>query len=186
VTAPSEASERELIAGFLGGDETVIGLVRSWVRSQVRSQLAGSPDRAEDLEQQVLLDLLEALDDGRFRGDSRFETYVRTFSRFKCIDLLRMRGRRSFVALEDVELATCEPSPLERIGRRQDAALARRIVEALPAGCRELWALLCAGRSYGEMSRLLCIPEGALRVRVHRCRQKALALRERLCGGKNV
>src|SRR5690606_2950781 len=50
------------------------------------------------------------------------------------------------------------------------------VVDAVPAGCRRLWELLLAGRSYREMSELLGVGEGALRVRVLRCRRRALAL----------
>ena len=39
-----------------------------------------------------------------------------------------------------------------------------------------LWALLLAGRSYREMSELLGVGEGALRVRVLRCRRRAITL----------
>lgn len=185
--APSSPSstDRELVARFLAGDELVIELFRSWVRSQLRP-LAGRSVNAEDIEQEVLLDLLEALEEGRFRGESQLETYVRTFSRFKCIDRLRTRGRRSFVAIEDVDLRDAEPSPFERVARAQDHEMAHRVLERLPANCRELWSMVHAGLSYTEISCRLSISEGTLRVRVYRCRRRALALRDQLLAERDL
>jgi DNA-directed RNA polymerase specialized sigma24 family protein len=48
--------------------------------------------------------------------------------------------------------------------------------------CRRLWRMLVDGFSYREMSDEYGVSEGALRVRVLRCRRKALEVRERLLG----
>jgi RNA polymerase sigma factor (sigma-70 family) len=175
--------DAELIAHLLAGSSEAIAEVRGWIAavlSRYRSRLSGD---AEDLEQEVLLDLMEALDAGRFRGQSRIATYVHSFARFKCIDRLRALGRRDMVELVDEDFTTAEPSPFEELARREDAVIAQQIIAALPEPCRQLWQMIADGLSYREMSAATGIAEGTIRVRVHRCRQKALEERDRLLTG---
>jgi RNA polymerase sigma-70 factor (ECF subfamily) len=177
------AEDAQLIALLIQGDAGAIALVRGWAAAAIgrfRGRLGGD---AEDVEQEVLLDLLEALDAGRFRRESRLETYVHSYARFKCIDRLRALGRRDVVDLVEEELVLDAPSALDEITREEGAALARRVMAALPAQCQELWSMIADGMSYREMSAATGISEGAIRVRVHRCRKLALELRDRVAGG---
>src|SRR4051794_6328633 len=124
--------EARLIALLLAGDEAAIGEGRGWVASGVgryRGRLAGD---AEDLEQEVLLDLMESLAAGRFRQQSRLATYVHSYARFKCIDRLRALGRRDVVELDEDALVADAPSPLDELAQRESVELAQRIVAALP------------------------------------------------------
>lgn len=172
-----------LIARLLAGDEAAIVEVRGWVEAAVgryRGRLAGD---AEDLVQQVLLDLMESLAGGRFRGQSRLATYVHSYARFQCIDRLRALGRRDMVEIDEDAFTADLPSPLEELTQRESIELAEQVVAAMPAGCRELWEMIADGKSYREMSDATGLSEGAVRVRVHRCRQRALAVRRRLLAG---
>ncbi|MCG8458319.1 MAG: hypothetical protein MI919_18740, partial [Holophagales bacterium] len=53
-----------------------------------------------------------------------------------------------------------------------------RRFQSLPAYCRKLWRMIIDGRSYREMSGALGVAEGTLRVRVRRCRERALRRRD--------
>jgi len=174
--------DRRLIAQLLAGDDAAIVAVRGWVVVAIgryRGRLAGD---AEDLEQEVLLDLMESLADGRFRRQSRLATYVHSYARFKCIDRLRALGRRDMVELDDEAFTAEGPSPLDELTQREGVELAQRVVAALPGDCRRLWEMIADGLSYREMSAATGLAEGTLRVRVHRCRQQALAIRAQLLG----
>jgi len=174
--------DARLIALLLAGDSAGIARVRAWVAAALdryRGRLGGE---VEDLEQEVLLDLMEALAGGRFRRESRLETYVFSFARFKGVDRLRALGRRDMVEIDDESLTLDAPSALEELAQRETAELMARIVAALPAPCRELWEMIADGLSYRQMSDATGASEGAIRVRVHRCRQQAIELRERLLG----
>ncbi|MBI3949148.1 MAG: sigma-70 family RNA polymerase sigma factor [Acidobacteria bacterium] len=48
--------------------------------------------------------------------------------------------------------------------------------------CRQLWGMILDGLSYQQMSQHLNVSEGSLRVRVMRCRKKAVAVRDQLLG----
>jgi RNA polymerase sigma factor (sigma-70 family) len=178
------SDDQQLIGLLLAGDAAAIGEVRGWVGTAVgrfRSRLGAE---VEDLEQEVLLDLMESLEGGRFRGDSRLATYVHSYARFKCIDRMRALGRRDMVEIDDDAFVAEGPSPLEELAQRESAALAQRIAAELPESCRQLWGMIAEGMSYREMSEATGLAEGAIRVRVHRCRQRALAARQELLDGK--
>lgn len=173
-------ADAELIAAFLAGESRSVFKVRSWVRSQIARSMAGKDAEAEDLEQDVLLELIQSVESESFRGESRFETYVRTFCRFKVIDELRRRGRKTFVPIEDLPLVDGRPGPQDRIGERQEAARLRRFLDLLGDDCTSLWRMIFDGLSYEEMSQRTGVAQGTLRVRVHRCRKRAAQLRKKL------
>src|SRR5262245_13306545 len=124
--------DARLIALLLAGDSAGITRVRGWVVSALTRYRGRLGAEAEDLEQEVLLDLMEALTAGRFRGQSRLETYVFSFARFKCVDRLRALGRRDMVEIDDESLTFDAPSALEELAQREAEELAARVVAALP------------------------------------------------------
>jgi len=171
-----------LISGLLEGDPEVIAQVRGWIRGAFgpyRSKLASE---LEDLEQEILLELTLALREDRFHGQSKLRTYTCTYVHHKCIDRLRVLGRRQWVPVEDLDLPAREPSALDGI---QTTELAMRILEAMPESCRELWQMLEQGMRYREMSETLGVSEGTLRARVLRCRKGAIELRAQIFPEKN-
>jgi DNA-directed RNA polymerase specialized sigma24 family protein len=58
-----------------------------------------------------------------------------------------------------------------------------RVVDRASPDCRDLWKMIVLGLSYKEMSGRLGVAEGTLRVRVLRCRERAIALRSELMAG---
>lgn len=136
----------------------------------------------DDLEQTVLLDLLSALREERFRARSSLKTYVRTYVHHKCIDRIRARRRRQFLSVEDEDLEDPRGVTDEVFVSREEARRLLRLLDQMPQQCRELWSCLEEGLTYQEMSERLGVSEGALRVRVSRCRQRAAELRRALDG----
>ncbi len=169
-----------LIRGLLSGDAEVIELLRTWIRSAsgpYRTQLVGE---LEDVEQETLLDLTDSIRKGRFRHQCTFHTYVRTFVHHKCIDRLRARSRRTWIDIDGLDLPAPAPTALDRLSKAETADLALRVFAEMPERCRELWKMLFEGKSYQEMSQSLGLAEGALRLRVFRCRKRAVEARARL------
>ena len=62
------------------------------------------------------------------------------------------------------------------------ADLLTKVLEQVSEECRRLWQMLFAGLSYREMSETLGVKAGALRVRVLRCRKRAVEVRDELSG----
>lgn len=176
-------SDAALIAGLLAGEEFATSAARRWVRGAsipYRSRLAAE---LEDVEQEVLIDLLTALRAGRFEGRSQLSTYVRRIVHYKCLNRIRSRRRHQWVEVDEAELVDPAPSPFELARRRGDLEIALRVLAEMPESCRELWGMIQRGLGYDAMSESLGLAAGTLRVRVLRCREKALAVCARLAAG---
>ncbi len=176
----------QLVADFLQGEAAAIAEVRRWVRGAATPYRHPLAAELEDLEQEVIADLLKALGAGRFEGRSQLVTYVRRMVHHKCLNRLRARRGRQWVEVDGLELADPEPSPFDRSRRRSELNLALRVLAEMPEACRELWSMIHRGLGYEVMSERLGVAAGTLRVRVLRCREKALAARERLAAGGNA
>lgn len=172
--------DQNLIARLLDGDPETVEAVRSWIRAAFipyRQRLAGDLD---DLEQEILLELIEALRSGRFYGRSRLRTYVRTYVHHKAIDRLRAASRREWVLVDELDLPSGAASALDDLERSESTRVALRVLAEMPEACRELWRMIREGMRYQEMSQRLGIAEGTLRARVLRCRRRALESRRRI------
>lgn len=181
--APDEAA---LVAAILDGEESALAEVRRWIRGAVTPYRFRLAAEVEDIEQQVLVELFDALGAARFEGRSQLATYVRRMVHHKCLNRLRARRGREWVAIEETELVDREPTPFEATRRRQNLELALRILATMPEHCVELWSMIHRGLGYAEMGERLGVAPGTLRVRVLRCRERALAERGRLAEGGDV
>ena len=175
--ARTSGADADTAAGYVRGEPGAVALVDRWIAG------AASPFRRRlradwaDMLQDSRVEVLRLLRASSWRGESSLKTYVWRVVAHSCIDALRRERRRPVEELGDAEAAlpSDDPSPLDRVladdaRRRLVAAL-----EAVPADCRRLWGAILRGLSYGEISREMGVPEGALRVRAHRCRKRAVA-----------
>lgn len=168
--------DAETVAGYIRGDPAAVALVDRWVAGAAapfRRKLAG--DWA-DLLQDARLDVLRLLRASSWRGESSLKTYVWRVVAHNCLDALRHQRRHPLEELGEAEmmLPSPDPSPLDRV---LDDDAQRRLLTALesvPADCRRLWESILRGLSYQEISRETGVAEGALRVRAHRCRKRAI------------
>lgn len=165
------------ISSLLAGDPELIDRVRGWVRLSLTTYHDVLGGDLEDLEQETLLDLTRALREQRFKGKCSLRTFVRSVAHHKAIDRLRARSRRKFLDIEDLDLPETGRSPLDEVAGAEDIAIALRVQQEMPSNCRELWRRLQEGLSYREMSRHFGVTEATLRLRVFRCRQRALKKR---------
>lgn len=180
------AEDSRLVAELVGGDEIALATVRRWIRGAFTPYRARLAADLEDVEQQVLLELLGALAAGRFEGRSRLATYVRRMVHHKCLNRLRALRGRQWVEVETLDLPDPGPAPDERAGRDAARGVALRVLAAMPESCRELWEMILRGLGYEEMAARLGVAAGTLRVRVLRCRQRAIAERDRLAAVSGV
>lgn len=170
-----------LVRDFLAGDAAAAARVQSWVRvaaSPFRRRLG---DDWHDAVQESLLEIAEGLRGDRLRDPRRVRAWVSRATAYTCLDRLRARRRWSWVDVEEVPLSR-PPSALARLLASDDVRALVRLAGRCPERCRRLWAMILEGLSYREMSRRTGITEGALRVRVLRCRRHAQALAERDLG----
>lgn len=176
--------EAVLIAGFLEGAPQAVSEIDGWIQQAAWPFRQRLSEHWEDLLQDVRLEVTRLLSEEKFRGESALKTYLWRVTANACID--RVRAQRK-VRWEDVEAVdqwgdAPREKAREAAERRHARDLALRVLAEMPEECRQLWRLLFEGLSYRQMSARLGVSEGALRVRVLRCRRRAVALRDELLG----
>jgi RNA polymerase sigma factor (sigma-70 family) len=177
-----ETSDQEVVSRYLQGDAEAVGTVDSWISRAAWPYQRRLSGRWEDVLQDVRLEVTRLLGQGKFRGESSLRTYLWQVVSHTCLDQLRTLGRWQWTELEEVDergsALAAQPS-----GRHEDRDLVQRVLGRVSGDCRQLWRLIAMGHSYREMSQRMGVAEGTLRVRVLRCREKAVALRRELLGG---
>lgn len=175
-------SEAKLIAAFLAGEAEAVAEIDGWIQQAAWSFRRRLQDEWEDALQEVRMEVTRLLQANKFRGDSSLKTYLWRVACNACVDRVRARRKVYFDDLETVDQqwrGAAEPVP-ESARRREDRELALKVLAEMPEDCRRLWRMLFAGLSYRQMSEELGVSQGALRVRVLRCRRRALAVRDEL------
>jgi RNA polymerase sigma-70 factor (ECF subfamily) len=185
-----QMEDAEVVAGFLRGDARAVGAVDGWISRAAYPYQRRLGERWDDVLQDIRLEVTRLLKQGKFRGESSFKTYLWRVVSHTCLDQIRAAGRVQWAELEtddgadDPPAAASLPSTHGSIAARSEVKdLLLRVLERVPADCRDLWRMIHAGLSYKEMSDRLGVAEGTLRVRVLRCREKAVAARTELFPG---
>jgi len=136
----------------------------------------GEAEEAEEAVQEIFLRAFRAL--ARFRLDRRFHpwlytialNYLRTVAR----QLRRRRGMR-IVPLDEATDAAADRGehPATAMEREAGERLAQRALEGLPSLYREVFLLReVEGLSVRDAAEALGVPEGTVKVRLHRARQE--------------
>jgi len=171
--APQDA---DLISRFLGGDAAAAREVQAWLARAASPFRRRLGEEWDDVLQEVQVEAFRLLQDGRFRGEASLRTYLWQVTAHTCLDALRRQKRRPAPAVMDLDTSafSTDPSPLDRLlGEERDRVLLSAL-DSMSEECRELWKLVASGLGYREIGGRLGVSEGALRVRAHRCRQRAV------------
>jgi RNA polymerase sigma factor (sigma-70 family) len=177
-----ETSDQEMVSRYLQGDAEAVGTVDAWISRAAWPYQRRLSGRWEDVLQDVRLEVTRLLGQGRFRGESSLRTYLWQVVSHTCLDQLRALGRWQWTELEEVDQGGSALAP-PVTGGHEDRDLVLRVLERVSGDCRQMWRLIAMGHSYREMSQRMGVAEGTLRVRVLRCREKAVAVRRELLGG---
>jgi RNA polymerase sigma-70 factor (ECF subfamily) len=149
-----------------GGDLTAFeDLVRAHQADVYRLalHLVRDPPTAEDVTQEAFVRAYRSL--RRFRGGSKFSTWLFRITRNCAVDAIRRRERRRTYeqAAQEREVPIEEPSL--RLALEQ-------AIEALAPELREPFVLIeVVGLSYDEAAAVLGAPIGTLKSRMHRARR---------------
>jgi RNA polymerase sigma-70 factor, ECF subfamily len=183
-----QGEEAEVVARFLRGDSQAVGTVDGWIARAAYPYQRRLSSRWDDVLQDIRMEVTRLLQEGKFRGESSFKTYLWRVVSHTCLDQIRSQERVRWTELgDDPETDDARPGVASwtangTAARSEVKDLLLRVLEQVPRDCRELWRMIHAGLSYREMSDRLGVAEGTLRVRVLRCREKAVAARADLLG----
>ena len=176
-------ADRDLIAAYLRGEAKAVATMEVWILRAARSYRRRLNHCWEDVLQDLQLEVYRLLSAGRFRGDSALSTYLWRVVSHTCLDRIRAQGRQREDELDEDGLGEMAAQVSGQRRQWDDSRdLVQRVLTQVPEECKRLWGMILAGHSYREMSAELDVAEGTLRVRVLRCRKKALEVRCRLLG----
>lgn len=165
-----EEPDPQLISAARSGDAgSFESLIRRYQAPVYRFvvHLIGDPSAAEDVTQETFVRAFRSL--RRYRGDSRFTTWLFAIARNCATDHLRRAARRGRLSRR-LEGRVPDPEPDSSLGLELREAL-----DALPSELLEPTLLIDLwGFSYSEVARLTSTPEGTIKSRVHRARQRLI------------
>ena len=179
------ANDQEMVTRYLKGEREAVGTVDGWISRAAWPYQRRLADHWDDVLQDVRLEVARLLGSGKFRGESSLRTYLWRVVSHTCLDQIRALDKWKWSSLDDDIDPEDEPAGANVIpSRQEDKDLLLRVLDRVPRECHELWRMIVAGLSYREMSLRMDVAEGTLRVRVLRCREKAVAARQELLGGR--
>ncbi len=160
-------SDRELVSRAAEEDEDAFRELYDRFADRV-FRYAFTLLRSEHLSEEVTQETMIAVwkSTHRFQGRSKVSTWIFGIARNKAFDLLRREKRGD--RLPDVSLVSPDPAPALLKAEAVSGAMGM-----LPESQREVVFLtFYEGLSYGEISRLLGIPEGTVKSRMFHAKKK--------------
>lgn len=176
--------DAQLVDNYLAGQSEAIATLENWIQRAAQPYRRRLSTHWDDVLQDVRLEVTRLLREEAFRGESALKTYLWRVVCHTCLDRIRTRTRWRWTELDALE--GWEADALLGDGDEDDRLrpaakdLLLRVLDRVSEDCRKLWKMVLAGLSYREMSARTGVSEGALRVRVLRCRKRAVELRDRL------
>ena len=178
--------DKEIIKGFLAGKKEEYKTISSWVCQVVKFRNWGLEKHFDDIIQDVVLKIYENLREGKFKYHSSLKTYVYKIAKFTCIDYLRKYSSKEQREVELLEVRG-NKNPDEKTKQKEREEIFWRIYKLMPQECQELWRMVFfENLSYSQIAEELNIKEGTVKSRFFRCKGKAIQIRKKLIGKRNL
>lgn len=198
--ASDDQGEAQFIARLVARDESAFNeLVRTYERRvfALVYRMLGRRDEAEDIAQEVFVQVFKAID--TFRGESKLSTWIYRIAVNLCKNRSKYLSRRHLSDQDDID-AMAERVPLSAakgvsvgdVSRPDDLvegmqleAVVKRAIAELEEEFREVLILRdVEDLSYEEIASITGLPDGTVKSRIHRARAQLRALVEKAMGEK--
>ncbi|NPC70739.1 sigma-70 family RNA polymerase sigma factor [Corallococcus sp. AB004] len=143
-------------------------------------RMVGDREEAHDLVQEIFVSVHQHV--RRFREDARLSTWLFRISKNHCLNRLKYlqrRGRGRSEVFDEVSAAAiaegggAPPQPDAALDAARERARVQRAISQLDPDARMLVALRdIEGLSYDEIVDITELPEGTVKSRLHRAREK--------------
>jgi RNA polymerase sigma-70 factor (ECF subfamily) len=195
-----EETEAQFVARLVARDEGAFNeLVITYERRvfALVFRMLGRRDEAEDLAQEVFVQVFKAID--QFRGDSKLSTWIYRIAVNLCKNRSKYLSRRHAGEQDDVDAMAERASfnsakgvsvadvsrPDELVEGMQLEVIVKRAIAVLEPEFREVLVLRdVEDLSYEEIASVTGLPDGTVKSRIHRARAQLKALVEKAIGEK--
>lgn len=173
-------NDQAFVNRILREEPGAVNTLEAWIGSAANPYRARFASQWEDILQEIRLEIFQLFRGGDFKGKAKLKTYIWSVVNHTCIDHLRKNAAWRFTSLEAIPLeAGSRNNPLDCIIQSNRTRNLLCVLEKVSKDCKELWHRILLGQSYRHIGQQLKITEATVRVRVHRCRKKAAALRQK-------
>jgi RNA polymerase sigma-70 factor (ECF subfamily) len=189
--APGAQSERVLLSRLRRGDPEAFEVLVREHQDRVFDfcvRMVGDREEANDLVQEIFVSVHQNL--GRFREDAKLSTWIFRISKNQCINRLKYLNRRGrgrsdeYEQVGEAALSGALGAPLlpdAALASARERARVQWAISKLEPDARMLVALRdIEGLSYEEIIDITELPEGTVKSRLHRAREKLADLLGRL------
>jgi RNA polymerase sigma-70 factor (ECF subfamily) len=195
-----EEREAQFVARLVARDETAFNeLVLAYERRvfALVYRMLGRRDEAEDVAQDVFVQVFKAID--QFRGDAKLSTWIYRIAVNLCKNRTKYLSRRHASDQDDLDamvdrvpLASAKgvsvgdvSRPDELVEGMQLEVIVKRAIATLEPEFREVLILRdVEDLTYEEIAAVTGLPDGTVKSRIHRARGQLKALVESLIGEK--
>jgi RNA polymerase sigma-70 factor (ECF subfamily) len=195
-----EETEAQFVARLVARDEGAFNeLVVTYERRvfALVFRMLGRRDEAEDLAQEVFVQVFKAID--QFRGDSKLSTWIYRIAVNLCKNRTKYLSRRHAGEQDDVDAMAERTAftsatgttvgdvsrPDELVEGMQLEIVVKRAIAQLEPEFREVLVLRdVEDLSYEEIASVTGLPDGTVKSRIHRARAQLKALVEKAMGEK--
>ncbi len=195
-----EETEAQFVARLVARDESAFNeLVLTYERRvfALVFRMLGRRDEAEDLAQEVFVQVFKAID--QFRGESKLSTWIYRIAVNLCKNRTKYLSRRHAGRQEDVDAIADRATfasakgvsvgnvsrPDELVEGMQLEVVVKRAIAQMDPDFRTVLVLRdVEDLSYEEIGAITGLPEGTVKSRIHRGRAQLKALVEKLLGEK--
>ena len=200
VPLTDDRSEAQFIARLVARDESAFNeLVLTYERRVygLVFRMLGRRDEAEDLAQEVFVQVFKAID--QFRGESKLSTWIYRIAVNLCKNRTKYLSRRHAGEQDDID-AMAERVPLtaaraatvgdvsrpdELVEGMQLEDIVKRSIQKLEPEFREALVLAdVEDMPYDEIAQIMGVPVGTVKSRIHRARAQLKSLVEKALGEK--
>jgi RNA polymerase sigma factor (sigma-70 family) len=156
---------------LLAGDRETIARIRTRIEAVMRRFVVPGGGSRADLVQEALGRVYLGVATGRYRADASLETYAEQTAKHVCLECVRRRRLLSALTGDDYESEARWADPQRSLLLDEEHREALDVLATLSEETLDMLRMIFVERlPYRQVACRLRISEGALRVRIHRCR----------------